>query len=689
MRISLNWLRKFVDIDILGVDPDEVARSLTMVGLAVELIEPFGRDTILDLDVTTNRPDCLNHLGVARELAARYRLKLRKPDAQAPPTDPTAAGRFPASIDIEATADCPRYAGRVLADLRIGESPDWLKEQLESVGQRPINNVVDITNFILFELGQPLHAFDYHKLAENRIVVRHAGEGEKIRTLDGVERKLDGSMLAICDARDPVALAGVMGGEESEISIDTKTILLESAFFNPASIRRTSKLLGLSTEASYRFERGADPEMPVHALNLACRMLQEIAGGKCATDVIDVHPGAGPRSRMVLRHKRLVQVLGVDVDLVDARDILERLEFEPESEGDGALSVRAPTFRGDIGVEEDLVEEVARHFGYDRIPSSYPQPFQAGSDSPSARHEALIVDGMVGSGFFQAVNYSFTSPEKEASILGQNSPMVSLANPLTDLETHLRTSLLPGLLDSVRRNLNFGIGDVRLFELGTTYHPRSAGEDNGNREKTRLGLIALGRFYDPFWRSEAEPLRFPHMKGIVDGVFSRFGISLDYQPIEDVVFLHPGIAAVLSLEGRRIGVLGALHPDVLADYKFTDRIFYGELDLEPIYSRKIPEPFFVSPGRFPSVDRDLSFFLDKTVPFGRIASLVQALKVPELKAFRLIDLYHGQSLPRDKISLTVRLTFEAPDRTLTQAELADRCEFVVGSLRERLGIVPR
>lgn len=686
MRISLNWLRKFVDIDILGIDPEEVARSLTMVGLAVELIESLGPDTVLELDVTTNRPDCLNHLGVARELAACYRLKLRKPATPPPPADPDAAGRFPASVEIQAPSDCPRYAGRVLTDVAIAESPDWLKEQLEAVGQRPINNVVDITNFILFELGQPLHAFDYRKLAEHRIVVRHARSGEGIRTLDGVVRTLDDSMLAICDAFEPVALAGVMGGEESEISVETRTIFLESAFFNPASIRRTSKQLGLSTEASYRFERGADPEMPVQALNLACRMLQDIAGGRCATEVMDIYPGASERRQMVLRQKRLVQVLGVDVDLADARDILERLEFEPQSEGEASLRVRVPSFRGDVGVEDDLVEEVARHFGYDRIPSSYPRPFRAGLDSPTAGHERLIVDGMVGAGFSQAVNYSFSNVEKERMLLGGTPELVPLANPLNDLETHLRASLLPGLLDSVRRNLNFGINEVRLFEMGTTYHP----EPNGStREKARLGFAALGKFNDPFWNAQAEELSFFHVKGLLDGVFARLGVELDYETAENVAFLHPGIAAAVMMEGRRVGILGALHPRLQEDYKFSSRVFYGEIDLDPIYSNPVREPTFESPGRFPSVDRDISFILDKAVPFGRIVSLVQALKVPELKTFRLIDLYHGQSLPQDKISLTVRLTFEAPDRTLTQAEVAERCDAVVGSLTEQLGIVQR
>ncbi|MEJ2077532.1 MAG: phenylalanine--tRNA ligase subunit beta [Acidobacteriota bacterium] len=689
MRISLNWLRKFVDIDILGIDPDEVARSLTMVGLAVELVEAVGRDTVLDLDITTNRPDCLNHLGVARELAARYRLKLRKPVTLPPPTDPGAAGRFPASIEIEAPADCPRYAGRVLTDVEIAESPDWLKGQLEAVGQRPINNVVDITNFILFELGQPLHAFDYQRLAEPRIVVRHARSGEGIRTLDGVVRTLDDTMLAICDAVEPVAVAGVMGGEESEISVDTRTILLESAFFNPASIRRTSKSLDLSTEASFRFERGADPEMPVQALNRACQMLQDIAGAKCATEVMDIYPGAFERRRLVLRHKRLVQVLGVDVDLADARDILQTLEFEPEPEGDTALSVNAPSFRSDIGVEDDLVEEVARHFGYDRIPSSYPRPFRAGLDSPTARHEQLIVDGMVQAGFSQAVNFSFSNVEREGMLLGKLPQGVRLANPLNDLETHLRTSLLSGLLDSVRRNLNFGVDDVRLFEMGTTYHPDTTAENGSTTEKPGLGFAALGRFYDPFWNVQGEELRFFHLKGLLDGVFAKLGFDFEYEPVDDVAFLHPGIAAAIMIEGRRVGLLGALHPRLQEEYKFSNRVFYGELDLEPIYSKPVPEPTFVSPGRFPSVARDISFILDKTVPYGRIVSLVQALKVSELRTFRLIDLYHGQSLPQDKISLTVRLTFEAPDRTLTQAEVAERCDVVVGSLKEQLGIVQR
>ncbi|MFZ0430415.1 MAG: phenylalanine--tRNA ligase subunit beta, partial [Acidobacteriota bacterium] len=393
MRISLNWLRKFVDIDILGLDPEEVAHSLTMVGLAVELIEQAGRDTVLDLDVTSNRPDCLNHLGVARELAARYRLKLRKPAADAPPTDAAATLQYPAAIDIEAPEDCPRYAGRVLSNVTIEESPNWLKEQLEAVGQRPINNVVDITNYILFELGQPLHAFDYFKLAENRIVVRRARTGEGIRTLDGVTRTLDDRMLAICDAHRPVAVAGVMGGEETEISEETTTILLESAFFNPTSIRRTSKELGLSTEASYRFERGADPEMPVWALNRACQMLHEIAGARCVSDVMDINPLKFDCRRLVLRRKRLGQVLGVNVDLDDARDILETLEFSPEVQGEDSLGTRVPSFRSDVAVEDDLVEEVARHFGYDRIPSSYPRPFGAGRDHATAAHEQRIAQG--------------------------------------------------------------------------------------------------------------------------------------------------------------------------------------------------------------------------------------------------------------------------------------------------------
>ena len=689
MKISLNWLQTLVDIDILGLEAERLARALTMVGLAVDLVEPVGDDFVFDVDVTTNRPDCLNHLGIARELAAQYRLKLRLPDFSSPRTHAAEAAGFPVAIGIEDPDLCPRYSGRVLTRVKIGESPEWLRKRLESVGQRPISNVVDITNYVLFELGQPLHAFDYSKLDGQRIVVRRARAGEWIRTLDGVGRELADSMLMICDASRPVAVAGVMGGEDSEIGEGSTSILLESAYFDPASIRRTSKALGLSTEASYRFERGADPEMPIRALNLACRLIEECCGARCVSGVIDVNPLPYQAREMKVRHKRIFQVLGVEVDRDDAAEILKGLEFRPEGDGDEAFRVWVPSFRRDIGVEEDLVEEVARHIGYERIPSSYPPPMQAGKPLVTDDHDHLLADTLVSFGFYQASNYAFSNPPREANFLGSEPDLVSLANPLTDLDTHLRSTLLPGLMESVRRNLNFGSRNIRLFEMGAVYRPdRERGA--GVIETPMLALAALGEFQDPHWSQPSTKLGFSHVKGMVEGVLNRFDCRVEWIQVEDVPFLHPGAAARLQpSEGEVLGLMGELHPRLREELKLPGRAFYCELFLEPLYRKPLLPPRFESLGRFQPVDRDLSFLLDKAVPFNKIESLVQALHIPELKAFRLIDLYHGSGLPQGRVSLTVRLTFEAPGRTLTQAEIAERCDLAVAGLRESFAIEMR
>ncbi len=689
MKISLNWLQTFVDIDIMGLQPEDLARSLTMVGLAVDLVEPSGDDFVFDVDVTTNRPDCLNHLGVARELAAQYRLKLRAPDFTPPETDDSCTAEFPMSIEIEDPELCPRYSGRVLTGVRIGESPDWLKRRLEAVGQRPISNVVDITNYILFELGQPLHAFDYYKLERRRIVVRRARVGEGIRTLDGVGRELTESMLMICDGSRPVAVAGVMGGEDSEIGDGTDTILLESAYFDPGSIRQTSKSLGLSTEASYRFERGADPEMPVKALNLACRLIEEYCGSKCVGDVIDVNPLPYRPEEFTIRQKRVRQVLGIDVNLNDASEVLERLEFQPRRVEGDALVVKGPSFRRDIGVEDDLVEEIARHIGYERIPSSYPRPPQAGKAHETDGHDRLLEDTLVDMGFFQASNYAFSNPQREANFLGREPDLVALANPLTDLDTHLRSTLLPGLMESVRRNLNFGSRNIRLFEIGAVYRP-SREADPGVVQVPMLALIALGDFLNPHWSRSVEKLDFFHVKGMVEALLERFDCPVVWMPASDVPFMHPGAAARLcSDSGDVLGVMGEFHPRLAEEFKLTDRAFYCELSLDALYQQPLATPHFESLARFQPVYRDLSFLLDKTVSFNKIDSQVQALKIPELKAFRLIDLYHGSGLPQSKVSLTVRLTFEAPGRTLTQAEIAERCDLAVAGLRESFAIEMR
>lgn len=689
MRVSLDWLQQFVDVSILGLGPDDFSRSLTMVGLAVDLYEAVGDDVVFEIDVTTNRPDCLNHFGIARELAAQYRLNLRSPDFAAPETDDSRSGNFPVKISIEEPELCPRYAGRVLTDVKIEESPAWLKRLLEAVGQRPINNVVDITNLVLFELGHPLHSFDYEKLSGRQIRVRRARQGEKLVTLDGLERVLDESMLMICDANAPVAVAGVMGGLESEISESSSTILLESAYFDPVSVRTTSKRLGLSTEASYRFERGADPRRPVDALNVASRMIVEICGGHCVSPVIDEHPLPHRPQILQLRQKRVRQVLGVQIDVDEMMDILDRLEFSPRTKDEGVIEVRVPSFRSDISLEDDLVEEVARHYGYDRIDSTYPAPNQAGAYPAGRDHLQIVEDTLVGLGFYQALNYSFSSPEREEPYVGAVRPMVAIANPLTDLDTHLRTTLIPGLIDSLKRNLNLGSRDVRLFEIGNAYAPDGDSQGTGVSESTRLAMVATGGYLDPSWHRKHEAVDFFHVKGMLETVLEGLGVEAAFRATEECAHLHPGVAARILVEGREIGTIGELHPDLARSLKLVDKAYCVELDLDPLLGIPLPTPSFQAPSRFPPVDRDLSFLLDRDVTFSKIQQVVLELGVPELRALRLMDLYHGSGLPQNKVSLTVRLTFEHPSRTLVQAEVAERCDRVVAVLREQFAIEQR
>jgi len=688
MKISYRWLQDYVDVDILGLETGELASTLTMVGLAVDLVERVEDDVVFDLDVTSNRPDCLNHLGVAREIAAHYRLQLRKPDFRTPPQEAVSGREFPAAVRIESPRLCPRYAARVMTGFRIDESPLWLKKRLEAVGQRPINNLVDITNYVLFATGHPLHAFDYEKLTDRTIVVREAQAGENLVTLDGMERELEPGMTVICDTENPVALAGIMGGEESEISADTETLLLESAYFNPSSIRFTARRLGMNTEASYRFERGADPEMPVRALNLACRLIREICGGRCVSPVLDENPLPYEPRSLRLRGKRIRQVLGVDVDREDAFEILRSLEFSPEKSGENSLEVRVPGFRPDVAQEDDLVEEVARHYGYDRIPATYPHASTLGSYPSSELKERVLVDRLTGFGFYEAMNYVFTNPDREARFMGVEPPMVRVANPLSEIGTHLRTSLVPGLVHSVRYNLNHGNRNIRLFEIGKGYFPETPEVDRVD-ERLFLCFAAMGEFENPYWSRERENFRFAHLKGITLRLLESLGWEPEFTPTQNCPYLHPGVAAEVTGSGRILGCIGELKPEIAETLKFADSLYLAEIRLDILFEKPLPQPQFKSLPRFPSVQRDFSFLLDRSIEYARIEKVVQELKISELSDFRLIDLYQDPNLSQDKYSLTVRLTFSSPDRTLTQEEVNDRFEKVSGVLCREIGIEPR
>ena len=686
MKISYQWLGDFLDLDI---DANGLASLLTKVGLAVEEIEELGNDSVLDVEVTTNRPDCLNHFGIAREIAAQLGLQLKSPDFSPPQNEADPSTELSTGVRIENRELCPRYAARVLFGFTVGESPDWLKARLEAVGQRPINNIVDITNYVLLEVGHPLHAFDYHKLEEHRVIVRTAKPSERLTTLDGCERQLDSSMLVIGDARQPVAMAGIMGGEESEVSQGTRVILLESAYFNPASVRHTAKKLGLRTEASFRFERGADPQMPVKALNRTCRLIQEIAGGVMAGPVIDEYPNPPAHHTVQLRSRRLVKVLGVEIDPEFVIDTLSRLEFELPTTEKSIWQVQVPSFRVDVQIEDDLVEEVARHYGYDRIESTYSGTSSVGRFLPTDEHDRLLTGTLEGLGFWEAFNYVFTHPSKEAVFWNSSPSMAAISNPLTEEDTHLRVSLVPGLVEALRRNLNHGNKNVRLFELGKVFAPGAAKGGVDFKETSRLGLVVTGMFYQPFWNTSHDVFHFHHLKGVVETLLGKLGCRGVFEDTSDISFLHPGMAASLSADGEPLGVFGQLHPELREAYKFLQPVFVAELFLEPLYGRPLPEPRYESFERVPSVERDLSFIVDKKVEYATMLSSVENLGIQDLHDLQLIDLYQGPTLPQGKVSLTIRLTFVSPETTLTQEKVNCYTEEIFSVLKEAFSMQAR
>ena len=686
MKISYQWLGDLVDLD---VDASGLAKVLTKVGLAVEEVEELENDFVLDVEVTTNRPDCLSHLGIAREIAAQLGLQLKSPDFSPPQDEADPSTQLSPGISIENQELCPRYAARTLSGFTLGESPDWLKARLEAVGQRPINNIVDITNYVLMEVGHPLHAFDYDKLEEHRILVRTAKSSERLTTLDGVERRLDSSMLVIGDARRPVAIAGIMGGEESEISKDTRTILLESAYFSPTSVRHTAKKLGLRTEASFRFERGADPQIPVKALNRTCRLIQEIAGGVMAGPVMDEYPNPLVPKSVQLRSQRLERVLGVQIDPEFVTDTLSRLEFEVPMTQEKIWQIQVPSFRVDVDMEDDLVEEVARHYGYDRIESTYPAASGVGRFLSTDGHDRLLTGVLEGLGFWEAFNYVFTHPSKEALFWSSAPSMAAISNPLTEEDTHLRVSLVPGLVEALRRNLNHGNKNVRLFEVGKVFAPGTAKDSADFVESSRLGLVATGTFYGPFWNTAQDEFNFHHLKGILEALLGKLGCRGEFEDTADISFLHPGMAAKVLVEGKFLGFLGQLQPGLQEAYKFLQPVFVAELFLEPLYGRPLPEPRYESFERLPSVERDLSFIVDKEIEYAKMLSVVENLEIPDLHDIQLIDLYQGPTLPQGKVSLAIRLTFVSPETTLTQEKVNRYTDKVVSVLKKTFSMQAR
>jgi phenylalanyl-tRNA synthetase beta chain len=667
MKVPLGWLKEFVDV---RAEPKKLAEDLTLAGLAVEGIEAHGAETVFELDITTNRVDCMNVFGVAREVSVLYGVPLRGPEVSLRESGRPAGECL--EVAIASPALCPRFCARVL-DVRIGPSPAWIRERLELLGVRPINNVVDLTNYVLMELGHPSHAFDLARVAGGQLLVRFAREGEKLTTLDGVARTLAPAIGVVAGTEGPLGLAGIMGGASSEVSEATTTIALEAAYWNPLTVRRAAKALSMHTEASHRFERGADPEAPPRALDRIAHLLAKIGAGSVRPGLVDVGK-APPRRWVALRHERIRAVLGVAVPEERTGAILAGLGFSPGAPG----TFTVPSFRGDVTREEDLIEEVARHYGLDKIPSELPPAREPGTLSPLLTGERAVRGFLVGAGLTEVTTLAFVS-ESEAGASGE--PLLALANPIAEDQGALRNSVVvPGLLGALRTNVRQGRRDVAIFEIGQVFRQK----DRWPGEERRLGILLAGSARAGHWADDA-PRAFDvfDVKGLLEGL----SVRLDVRPFgfgkgPHLPFLHPGRSAALLRDGRSFGHFGALHPDLHEAWEVRGDVVVAELDMGELF-RDAPGPVrFEALGRFPVVHRDLSVVVDAALSASEVERTA-LLGAGELaRSARIVDRYVGPPIPEGRVNLTVALRLQNPERTLTSEEVQASLGRAVEALKE-------
>ena len=685
MKFSLGWLRELAPVPA-EVGVDEIARRLTAAGFHVEGVEEVNDDVALDVDVTTNRVDAMCHLGLARELAAIFGVTLREPPAAAPANVTRAAPADLPRIDITANTLCRRYVGLVVRGVTIGPSPEWLQRRLVAIGSRPIDNVVDVTNYVLWERGQPLHAFDLATLPEQHVVVREARDGETVRTLDGEERKLAAGMLVIADPRRPIALAGVMGGQETEVGDSTRDVLLESAWFDPKAVRRTAKALGMHTDASHRFERGVDPEGQLAAARRAAALLAELAGGTVVEPAVEaVGEVLPPIPEIVLSHRRLERFAGGEIPPAEVERHLAGVGFAPHSVGGDEWRVGVPPWRRfDVLEEADLFEEVLRLHGFDQIAAALPAI--AGLDAPELPGHELRRTArawLAAAGFVDSIAWAFYGEAEDARFDSFGSsgndepgPALALANPLSERHGRMRRSLLPGLLESASFNRRRGATAVRLFEVGHVFW-RDA--DGSPRETEHVALVVGGREGNP-WQRPVE-LDLFDAKGAVEGLASTLGRQLEARPAA-VRGLVPGRAARLHLEGgdgAAVGILGQLDE---AEEGFP--LFVVELATAPFLP--LPLPVKVEqPSRQPAIAVDLTFTHAIEVPWSSIAAAIEPARPPELVAYELENRYQGQGVPAGAVNTTIHFVYNAADRSLTQEEVNARQASIAALLQEHFG----
>jgi len=695
MKVDYNWLKEFVEAKSSAA---ELRARLSLAGVAIDAIDETADGLVLDAEITSNRPDLLGHYGIAREVATIYRLPLKFVQPKLKEISEKAADA--ARVDIETPVLCGRFTARVMRGVKVQPSPDWLRKRLEAIGQNSINNVVDITNYVMFELGHPLHAYDLDKLSDGRIIVRKSKPGEKIRTLDGAERTLGKDMCVIADGARAIGIGGVMGGAETEISFSTRNILIECAWFDAIAVRRTAKALGMRTEASYRFERGADPEMAELASRRTAELIQQLNGGEILSGVVDVYPRHQTLGKIKLTRRELLRVMGADIPDRDIEEILGPLGFWPQrvdvNRGSAGSLVAEwecyqPSWRHDVTRGVDLIEEVARHYGYDKFPPRLPPAKQPAHPLPHAQAQERLIERLLGLGYQEILTIPIVDWKRDAMFRPDGVMPALIGNPLAEDASTMRSNGVVSMASAIEWNSNHGQRNLRLFEIGRKYELR-----NGEPVETPiLTLGATGLAREKMIYEAAREYSFEDLKGDLDRV-GELAAGFEWEA-NNFEWLAAGRAAKISLahsngSAGASGYAGQLSRRIAEAFKLRQGVFIAELQLEPLLEAmdKTSASLRFKPlPRYPSVERDFSLVLNDGVTFAQVEETIRALAIPELEEVKAADLFRGGKIPPGKFSLMISVVFQSVQATLTEALVQEFSARIVKALEEKLGTTLR
>jgi phenylalanyl-tRNA synthetase beta chain len=696
MKVVYNWLKDFIDVT---ASPDELASRLALSGTNIGGVEKGAHGAVIDAEVSSNRPDSLSHYGIAREIGAIYKLPLKRVAPKSTESSANAAGKASDAVrvEIESPELCGRFTARVIRGVKIQPSPAWLRERLEASGVASISNVVDVTNYVMLELGQPMHAYDFDKVRDHRIVVRKARASEKMRTLDGIERTVDAGicMIADGDGSRAVGIGGIMGGADTEISFSTKNILLEAAWFEPIAVRRAARGLRLHTEASTRFGRGADPEMAELASRRGAELILQLAGGELLAGVVDVYPGKRAAKKIRVTRAEILRVMGADVPDNEVEAALGALGFSPKrvdenrgAEGSllAAWECTQPSWRADVEREIDLIEEVARIYGLDKFPPRFPVARQGAARLPHYEAETRVRGRLIGLGYREIMTIPHVDEERDALFRPANAQVARMANPLSEEAGVLRSTGLVTMAAALEWNLNHGQRNVRLFEIGRQYRLNGA----SSVETRVLTVGATGDAREKDLYDAGRPYAFADLKGDLDSLGELAG-GFQWSPRGAAAssdWMHAARSGAVSLGGEELGSAAQLARRVAERLKLRQDVFLAELTLDPVYAaiedlkdsrRYEPLP------RFPAVERDFSLLLGDGTSFNAVKNAIQSLRIGEVIAVEAGDLFRGKNVPAGKYSLMVRVVFQSREATLTDAQTSDFSSRIVTALEKQVG----